>query len=149
MKKCDGIKSGLIVFVLFVLFGCVAAPKYEGASQRPPGGVAVTPPAAEGTFVGTITGGSYAKGVGFSNMNLRLEVVGDTGEKITFYVRSDSKVFDQGGTEINYLEAQRGKAKKVEIHYFTIRDGSGGDPSRSDFAYEIGHKGVATLRFLN
>jgi hypothetical protein len=104
---------------------------------------------AAGTFIGTVTSGNMAKGVGFSNLNVRLEVTADNGGKTIFYVRSDSKVIDVSGKQINYLEASRIKGKKVEIQYFTIRDATGGDPSRSDFAYEIGQKGVLLLRILN
>ena len=100
------------------------------------------------TFTGTVTGGNFAKGVGFSNMNVKLEVTADNSDKAIFFVRSDSKVIDAGGKQINYLEASRSKDKKVEIKYFTITDATGGDPSRSDFAYEIGQKGVRELRFL-
>jgi hypothetical protein len=100
------------------------------------------------TFIGTVTGGNFAKGVGFSNMNVKLEVTADNSDKAIFFVRSDSKVIDAGGKQIDYLEAARSKDKKVEIKYFTITDATGGDPSRSDFAYEIGQKGVCELRFL-
>jgi len=100
-------------------------------------------------FIGTVTGGNMAKGVGFSNLNVKLEVTADNGDKTIFYVRSDSKVIDAGGKQINYLEASRTKGKKVEIEYFTITDATGGDPSRSDFAYEIGQKGILSMRILN
>ena len=100
------------------------------------------------TYTGTVTGGNFAKGVGFSNMNVKLEVTADNSDKAIFFVRSDSKVIDAGGKQIDYLEAFRSKDKKVEIKYFTITDATGGDPSRSDFAYEIGQKGVRELRFL-
>ena len=100
------------------------------------------------TYTGTVTGGNFAKGVGFSNMNIKLEVTADNSDKAIFFVRSDSKVFDASGKQIDYLEAARSKDKKVEIKYFTITDATGGDPSRSDFAYEIGQKGVRVLRFL-
>jgi hypothetical protein len=101
------------------------------------------------TFIGTVTGGNFAKGVGFSNMNVKLEVTADNSDKAIFFVRSDSKVFDASGKQIDYLEAFRSKDKKVEIKYFIITDATGGDPSRSDFAYEIGQKGVRELRFLD
>ncbi|MGD0278014.1 MAG: hypothetical protein ABSC11_01775 [Smithella sp.] len=104
---------------------------------------------ATDTYTGTVTGGNFAKGVGFSNVNVKLEVTADNGDKAIFFVRSDSKVIDASGKQINYLEASRSKNKKVEIKYFTITDATGGDPSRSDFAYEIGQKGVLVLRFLN
>jgi hypothetical protein len=100
------------------------------------------------TYTGTVTGGNFAKGVGFSNMNVKLEVTADNSDKAIFFVRSDSKVIDASGKQIDYLEAARSKDKKVEIKYFTITDATGGDPSRSDFAYEIGQKGVRELRFL-
>jgi hypothetical protein len=105
--------------------------------------------AEAGTFIGTVTGGNMAKGVGFSNLNVKLEVTADNGDKTIFYVRSDSKVIDASGKQIDYLEASRTKGKKVEIKYFTITDATGGDPSRSDFAYEIGQKGVLLLSILN
>jgi len=101
------------------------------------------------TYTGTVIGGNFAKGVGFSNMNVKLEVTADNSDKAIFFVRSDSKVFDASGKQIDYLEAFRSKDKKVEIKYFIITDATGGDPSRSDFAYEIGQKGVRVLRFLD
>jgi len=101
------------------------------------------------TFIGTVTGGNFAKGIGFSNPNVRLNVTSESGEQVFFYVRSDSKVFDASGNPINYLEAIRGKGKKIQIQYFIIKDGTGGEPGRSDFAYEIGQKGVLSMRFLN
>ncbi|MFZ1980556.1 MAG: hypothetical protein WAU61_04560 [Smithella sp.] len=100
------------------------------------------------TYTGTVTGGNFAKGVGFSNINIKLEVTADNSDKAIFFVRSDSKVIDAGGNQIDYLKAAKSKDKKVEIKYFTITDATGGDPSRSDFAYEIGQKGVRVLRFL-
>jgi hypothetical protein len=100
------------------------------------------------TYTGIVTGGNFAKGVGFSNMNVKLEVTADNSDKTIFFVRSDSKVIDASGKQIDYLEAFRSKDKKVEIKYFIITDATGGDPSRSDFAYEIGQKGVRELRFL-
>jgi len=106
-------------------------------------------PAKGDIFVGTIKGGNYAKGVGFSNINIKLEVVSATGETTIYYVRSDSKIIDSSGKYLDYREAGRGKGKRVEIEYFTITDATGGDPSRSDFAFEIGQKGVRLLRFLD
>lgn len=100
-------------------------------------------------LTGVITGGNFAKGIGFSNPNVRLMVTSDNGEETMIYVRSDSKVFETGGNQIDYLETMRGKGRKVKIKYFIIKDGTGGDPNRSDFAYQIGHKGVVWLRFLN
>ena len=101
------------------------------------------------TYTGTVTGGNFAKGVGFSNMNVKLEVTADNSDKAIFFVRSDSKVIDASGKQINYLEASRTKGKKVKIEYFTITDATGGDPSRGDFAYEIGQKGVRVLYRLD
>ena len=101
------------------------------------------------TFIGTVTGGNFAKGIGFSNPNARLLVTSESGEEVVFYVRSDSKVFDASGNPLNYLEAIRGKGKKVQIQHFIIKDGTGGEPGRSDFAYEIGQKGVLSMRILD
>jgi hypothetical protein len=100
------------------------------------------------TFVGTITGGNMAKGVGFSNLNVKLIVTPDAGEPVAFFVRSDSKVFDASGKQVSYLEASRMLRKRVSIEHFVIRDATGGQPGRSDFAFEIGQKGVRTLRVL-
>ncbi len=102
-----------------------------------------------GAFMGTVTSSRWVKGFGFSNMNAKLEVTSESGEQAVFYVRSDSKVFDANGNPINYLEASRSKGKKVEIQHFIIQDGTGGEPGRSDFGYEIGQKGVVSMRFLN
>lgn len=104
--------------------------------------------AVSNTFTGTITGGTWAKGVGFSNLNVKLEVASETGHQEIFYVRSDSHVADADGKDVDYREAARGKGKKVAIEYFTITDDTGGDPSRHDFAFELGEKGVRVLRFL-
>ena len=101
------------------------------------------------TYTGTVTGGNFAKGFGFSNMNVKLEVTADNSDKAIFFVRSDSKVIDASGKQIDYLEASRTKGKKVKIEYFTITDATGGDPSRGDFAYEIGQKGVRVLYCLD
>lgn len=103
----------------------------------------------ENIFIGTITGGNMAKGVGFSNLNVKIFVTAENGESTFFFVRSDSKVFDTTGKEIDYLYASRGKGKKVKIQHFIIKDGTGGDRSRSDFSYEIGHKGVTWMQFLD
>ncbi|HEY0665931.1 MAG TPA: hypothetical protein VGD24_07695 [Gallionella sp.] len=65
-----------------------------------------------------------------------------------FFVRSDSKVFDAGGKQVDYMEAIRMYKKRVSIEHFVIRDGTGGQPGRTDFAYEIGQNGVRTLRAL-
>ncbi|HUN53745.1 MAG TPA: hypothetical protein VMU29_01180 [Smithella sp.] len=100
------------------------------------------------TFIGVVTGGNYAKGVGYSNINVKLEVTDDQGFQDIFYVRSDSKVFDAAGNPMEYTKTHDIKDRKIAIEYFTIMDGTGGDPSRSDFAYEIGKKGARTVRLL-
>ena len=105
--------------------------------------------AQAGTFTGTITGGNFAKGVGFSNINVLLEVTSDNNSKDHFYVRSDSILVDACGKQIDYLYAIQSKGKKVEIEHFIITDATGGDPSRNDFAFEIGKKGVRLMRFLD
>jgi hypothetical protein len=87
--------------------------------------------------------------VGFSNINIKLDVTDDNGVKDIFFVRSDSKVFDVSGKQIDYERAHETKDRKVAIEYFTITDATGGDPSRSDFAFEIGKKGVRVMRLLN
>ncbi len=99
------------------------------------------------SYRGIVTNGRFAKGVGFSNMNYKLEVTADNGDKIISYIRSDSKVFDVSGNQVDWTKLSGFKGRKVEIEYFTITDATGGDPSRSDFAYEIGEKGVRVLRF--
>jgi hypothetical protein len=101
------------------------------------------------SYTGIVTSGRFAKGVGFSNMNYKLEVTADDGGKTVFYVRSDSRVFDVSGNQVDWTKLSGFKGRKVEIEYFTITDATGGDPSRSDFAYEIGEKGVRRLRFLD
>ncbi|HOX15908.1 MAG TPA: hypothetical protein PLP18_07255 [Smithellaceae bacterium] len=101
------------------------------------------------TYTGSVTAGRFAKGIGFSNMNYKLEVTADNGDKTTFYIRSDSRVIDVNGNQIDWKTLSGFKGRKVEIEYFTITDATGGDPSRNDFAYEIGQKGVRLLRFLD
>ncbi len=154
MERAGVVKAGILAAALFMLFGCTAAPKYGSSPPKaaePAAATGLNPQenVETGTFVGTITGGNYAKGVGFSNINVKLFVTSDSGEKVVFFVRSDSKVYAKDGKAMNYVEAAKGKGKKVEITHFIIQDGSGGDPSRNDFAYEIGQKGVLTLRFLD
>jgi hypothetical protein len=100
------------------------------------------------TITGTVTGGNFAKGVGFSNINVRIEVTSDNGVKESFFVRSDSILIDASGKQVDYLSAIQSKGEKVEIEHFIITDATGGDPSRSDFAFEIGKKGVRVMRFL-
>jgi len=118
----------------------------EGQSNASMGGVQ---PAKADTFIGTVTGGNFAKGVGFSNINIKLEITDDNGVKDIFFVRSDSKVFDVRGNQIDYERAHETKDRRVAIEYFTITDATGGDPSRSDFAFEIGKKGLRVLHLLN
>jgi len=107
------------------------------------------PSARSATFTGTITGGNFAKGVGFSNINVLLEVTSDNGGKDSFYVRSDSILVDAKGKQVDYLYAIQSKGRKVDIEHYIIKDATGGDPSRSDFAFEIGKKGVLLMRFLD
>lgn len=126
--------------------GLAVAPMVTAAPATQPQAAAVAP--AADTFIGTITGGNMAKGVGFSNLNVKLIVTPDAGEPVTFFVRSDSKVFDASGKQVDYLESSRMLKKRVAIEHFVIRDATGGQPGRSDFAYEIGQKGVRTLRVL-
>ena len=82
-------------------------------------------------------------------MNVKLEVTADNGVKDIFFVRSDSKVFDLSGNQIDYEKAHGIKGRKIAIEYFTITDATGGDPTRNDFAFEIGQKGVSILRLLD
>jgi hypothetical protein len=118
----------------------------EGQSNASIGGVQL---AKSDTFIGTVTGGNFAKGVGFSNINIKLEITDDNGVKDIFFVRSDSKVFDVHGNQIDYERAHETKDRRVAIEYFTITDATGGNPSRSDFAFEIGKKGVRVMHLLN
>jgi hypothetical protein len=147
-------RSAVVLVAGLFLNGCEtpgAPMKYgsEPVTSAPAAAGAATVAPVAGAFVGSISGGNYAKGVGFSNVNLYIEVTSDTGVVEGFFVRSDSKVFDAAGAPLNYLEPFRGKDKKVSIEYFTITDGTGGEPGRTDFAYEIGKKGVRTLRFFD
>lgn len=167
-------KAGDVIFVRQELYFGMIEPrvrllrldevegKYHVSKLKP--GLAVTPmlanvaavPLQQGalaaasadTFVGTVTGGNFAKGIGFSNPNVKLFVTPPGGEPVIFFVRSDSQVFDAGGKQVDYLEAIGTKGKKVEIRHFVIQDATGGQPGRTDFAYEIGHKGVRTMRIL-
>ena len=111
------------------------------AQQAPRGGA--------DTVTGTVTGGNLAKGVGFSNLNVKLTVKLDSGVEEIFFVRSDSIIIDAAGKQVDYLYASRSKDKKVEITQFIITDATGGAPGRTDFAYEIGKKGVRVMRFLD
>lgn len=127
--------------------GLAVTPMVSAAPATPPQGAAAA--SAADTFIGTITGGNMAKGVGFSNLNVKLIITPDAGEPVTFFVRSDSKVFDASGKQVDYLEASRMLKKRVSIEHFVIRDATGGQPGRSDFAFEIGQKGVRTLRVID
>ncbi|GAB5604999.1 hypothetical protein [Sideroxyarcus sp. TK5] len=100
-------------------------------------------------FTGKVTGGNLAKGVGYSNINIKLLVTPEGGEPETFFVRSDSKVYDASGRPLDYQEAFKTYGKRVEIRHFVIRDATGGQPGRTDFEYEIGHKGVREMRILD
>lgn len=169
-------KAGEVIFVRQELYLGMLEPrvrllrldevegKYYVSKLKP--GLAVTPLAASAPatpvqqgaapaaatadiLTGTVTGGNMAKGVGFSNLNVRLFVAPPGGEPVIFFVRSDSQVFDASGKQVDYLEASRFKGKRVEIRHFLIQDASGGQPGRTDFAYEIGHKGVRTMRVLD
>lgn len=102
-------------------------------------------------FVGTVTGGRFTRG-GFlspTQFNIYLEITSDNGVKKSFYVRSDSKVFDANGTAMDFGEAFRSKDKRVRIEHYVITDATGGYPSSNDFGYEIGRSGVRILRFLD
>lgn len=141
-------KKILVAFIsVILLIGCAAANSHTKINV--PTQTQQEQIAKANAFTGTITGGNFAKGVGFSNINIKLEVTSDNGDKDTFYVRSDSIVADVGGEYVDYLTPFGTKGKKVEIKYYTITDGTGGDPSRKDFSYEIGKKGVLMLRFLD
>lgn len=150
MKHFTLFKTSLVVLASLSLLACTTPggpPKY-GAEPAPAGSTVADQAPVAGTFTGTISGGHYAKGVGFSNINIYLEVTADSGVMESFYVRSDSRVFDASGAQVDYREAFGGHKKKVRIEYFTITDATGGDPSRDDFKFEIGKKGVRTLHFL-
>lgn len=153
MKYNAMARMAIMVAVCLSLPGCNVPdgpPKHGGAVVPAPAGSTVADQApVVGTLTGVITGGNWAKGVGFSNLNIRLEVTADNGVVESLFVRSDSRVFDVSGTQVDYREAFRGHSKKVRIEYFTIMDATGGDPSRNDFKYEIGKKGVRTLHFLD
>lgn len=130
--------------------GAVDKPLAANPSAAPAQqGVAPAAPAAADTFTGTVTGGNLAKGIGFSNINMRLIVTPKNGEPVDFFVRSDSKVFDASGKQLDYTEAFKTRGKRVEIRHFVIQDATGGEPGRTDFAYEIGKKGVLTMRILD
>lgn len=150
MKHGTLFRTSLVIVTSLSLFACATPggpPKY-GAEPAPAGSTVADQAPVAGSFTGTISGGHYAKGVGFSNPNVYLEVTADGGVMESFYVRSDSRVFDVSGAQVDYLVAFRGYRKKVRIEYFTITDATGGDPSRDDFKFEIGKKGVRTLHFL-
>ena len=153
MKNSSVVKTSLALVSSLALLGCTTpgAPlKYgsEPVVHAPAAAPVADQPQVSGTFVGTVTGGNMAKGVGFSNLNVRLFVTQASGEAVVFFVRSDSKVFDASGKAVDYLEASRIKGKRVSIEYFVIQDATGGEPGRTDFAYEIGQRGVSTLRIL-
>lgn len=119
------------------------------SAQIAPAAASPVPAAGADTFRGKVTGGNLAKGVGFSNINIKLLVTPEGGEPVTFFVRSDSKVFDASGKQVDYQQAFKTFGKRVEIEHFLIQDASGGEPGRNDFKYEIGQKGVRTLRILD
>lgn len=153
MKNDAMVKKVLVIAVCLSLLACATPggpPKYgaEPAVQATAGPTAAELAPVAGSFTGVISGGHWAKGFGFSNINIYLEVTADGGAMEPFYVRSDSRVFDSSSAQVDYREAFRGHGKKVRIEYFTITDATGGDPSRDDFKFEIGKKGVRTLHFL-
>lgn len=128
--------------------GSAVTPMLASVAETPLQQGAGAVPAAD-TFRGTVTGGNLAKGVGFSNINIKLIVTPQGGEPATFFVRSDSRVFDASGKQVDYQEAFKTHGKRVEIHHFLIQDATGGEPGRNDFQYEIGQKGVRTMRILD
>ncbi|MDD5472102.1 MAG: hypothetical protein PHP05_09330 [Sideroxydans sp.] len=164
--------AGEVIFVRQELeFGMLAARvnlsrldevvgKYHVSKLKP--GVAVAPlprnapagstrpeVAASGAIVGTVTGGNFAKGFGFSTPNVKLLITPDGGgEPVVVYVRGDAKVYDAAGVLLDYMEAFRMYGKRVEIQPFLIEDATGGLPGRSDFGFEIGQQGARTLRVL-
>jgi hypothetical protein len=150
MKNRILFRTALVIVASVSLLACTTpgAPLKHGAEPLPAGSTVADQAPVSGTFTGTISGGHWAKGFGFSNINIYLEVAAEGGVMESFYVRSDSRVFDASGTQVDYREAFRGYNKKVRIEYFTITDATGGDPSRDDFKFEIGKKGVRTLHFL-
>jgi len=153
MKNDAMVKSGFVIAACLSLLACATPgtpPKYgaEPAVQAAAGPTAAELAPVAGTFTGVISGGHWAKGFGFSNINIYLEATAEGGVMDSFYVRSDSRVVDTSGAQVDYREAFRGHGKKVRIEYFTIMDATGGDPSRDDFKFEIGKKGVRTLHFL-
>ncbi|HEY0665934.1 MAG TPA: hypothetical protein VGD24_07710 [Gallionella sp.] len=151
MKNGVFVKAALLIVTSLSLLGCTtpdARPKYGAEPEVQAPAAAGQAPIA-GTFIGTVTGGNRTKGVGFTNPNVKLIVTPDTGEPVTFFVRSDSQVFEADGKQVSYLESFRMYKKRVSIEYFVIRDATGGQPGRTDFAYEIGQNGVRTLRVLD
>lgn len=50
---------------------------------------------------------------------------------------------------MDYQQAFKTHGKRVEIQHFVIQDATGGEPGRTDFKYEIGEKGVRTMRILD
>ncbi|TNC95894.1 MAG: lipoprotein [Gallionellaceae bacterium] len=129
--------------------GLVDKPLAVSSAAMPMGQGAMPATLSADIFAGIVTGGNWAKGIGFSNINIRLFVTPEGGEPVIFFVRSDSKVFDASGKQLDYLEAFKTHKKKVEIHHFVIRDATGGQPGRTDFKYEIGEKGVLMMRILD
>jgi hypothetical protein len=128
--------------------GMAAGPESASSAAVPMQQGGAPAATAADTFIGTVTGGNLAKGFGFSNINIRLIVTPKNGEPVDFFVRSDSKVFDASGKQVEYTEAFKTHGKRVEIRHFVIQDATGGEPGRTDFAYEIGKKGVRMMRIL-
>lgn len=127
------------------------------AGQAPP---VAAPPGLPGrteqevsadTLVGTVTGGRFTRAgiLSPTRFNIYLEVTSDSGMKEALFVRADSKVFDANGTAMDWSEAFRSKDKRVRIEHYVITDATGGYPSSDEFGYEIGRKGVRTLRYLD
>lgn len=129
--------------------GLAVTPMHADVAVAPLQQGAATSAAAAETFVGKVTGGNMTKGVGFANINIKLIVTSQGGESVTFFVRTDSQVFDAGGKQLEYQVAFKTYGKRVEIRHFVIQDETGGQPGRTGFAYEIGQKGVRTMRILD
>jgi hypothetical protein len=126
-----------------------AAPEVRNVAQA---GQAATPgnAMAGDAFVGTIAKGNLAKGWGFSVINMKIIVTAQDGTEKIFYIREDSLITQTDGTSTNVRKLSGAIiGRKVEIKYAPIRDDTGGSPSGSGFAYEIGQNGVLSLRFLD
>ena len=122
-------------------------------ANAPAGGSAVTQAVGvqpeKAAYTGIVEKCRFVKPFGFRwIINFKMEVRDDNGGKDIFYIWRNSKIVDADGKDIPFDNiSARMNGQRVEIEHFVIEDDKGGYPDGSGFSYEVGQKGVRTMRF--